>query len=1415
MMKKLVLLYFLMLLCTSKVLAAGPWYSNTTGTATINGSNSSGWSTSSSGPFATQKISTGDVIILQGCAVTVSVASTVSNVTMTSGSSITTNGVLTVTGTLTSNGSTVTFGTSTNNIILAAGAIVNNFVQSGAGAFTINGSCSLTGTNTFSGAFLFANTNLGYKVTLGNSNTFGTTINNGTGNFFIGSSSSALSLGGAATLYFDQTTPGTTNVLSSLVLTGSANPSINNLLTITSTFTLGTSNGITLSNSGYLKFTGASFTTGGGIITATASSSNVFEIGGSSAVTIPAAITTSTSLFANNSNVTISNSGGVTWAGILGGHTTTLNNLTINGGYLIMNNNNANAAEVITVGGTLSGSGQYSLFSGAAAGSKISMANGSTISGFVQSAIAPNVMNFASNATVNFVGTNSLTAGPYCFSGVIINLASSNTSFAAGLNGLTPTIQGSNTATLSVGGGTLSFSQTGANNQLASLSISAATTLSNPLTVTSLNLLAGQLTNTGSLTLSNGGTIAITSGTISSATNLFTSNVNVTYNGAVTTGNELPNNIGTGNLTINANVLLNAGLTLNNLLIASNVLLNTTTQTITINGTAILNSGSILNTSTGQITISGATTVNSNATIGASSSQLTFNGLLTLNTNALLSMGASTVTANSGLAGTGSVSTNGGVLIIGGGNTPLNLASSPNNSLQSLMINLNNSTNIVTLGSSLILMGGLNIQNGILDITGQNLNITGIVSSVANTGTLSGSPTSGLTLTNVTGTLNMTPNTRMLNNVTVNSGTAIQLNDSLNIYGLLAVKSNAALNTQGYLTLISNSSATAAIDSLSGILLGNVTVQRYISSKTARKYSFVGSPVAGSTIRNAWQQQMYITGSGSGGVPCGSTNGDGGATDKYNSNGFDRTVMNASGMFFYANTLVSGTHWTSVTNPDTTLLYPGKGYKINIRGDRNSVSVSCQNQLNSTFSTPPAPVTLSASGTVQTGRTVVNLNSPNSNPYTLIANPFPCPISFTAFQDSNASLINAKIWTYSPFGNGSYTTFIPAIGAIPAAITNPAIGYDNTTGDYIASGQAFFVEAANLNTASDSVIFNEVHKVSGAGIPNTKLFGTSTFPMVRVGLSTTSGSYLDEVLIRFDSMGSKKYDAKFDAVSFGGGSASITTLKQGKGLAIATSPANYAADTVQIGINSASTGSFHLSFSDFVGMTKAPIILLRDKFLSINQDIRLNPVYDFNITTDTLCQGNNRFEIVFNNSGILPLNFINISATKSDGGAIVKWQVENETNTATYMVERSIDGIDFAEITTTFAKGMGVYFIKDGTLPANATTIYYRIKAFEKDGSFSQSRLAKLTTNNSPLTTILISPNPVKDVLNITLGDEIEEIYSIRVLSLEGTQLIKKEGISGNRNTISLNAGSLSNGIYIAKLTDANGNTLIQRFVKQ
>jgi hypothetical protein len=199
----------------------------------------------------------------------------------------------------------------------------------------------------------------------------------------------------------------------------------------------------------------------------------------------------------------------------------------------------------------------------------------------------------------------------------------------------------------------------------------------------------------------------------------------------------------------------------------------------------------------------------------------------------------------------------------------------------------------------------------------------------------------------------------------------------------------------------------------------------------------------------------------------------------------------------------------------------------------------------------------------------VAMNNPSIHSYTLLANPYPSQISFTAFQASNSN-INNKMWTYSPFGNGNYTTLLQGI------VVNAAAGYDNTSGAIIANGQAFFVEA-NTN---GNVTFHESHK-STSLIPNTKYFDSTSDSLIRIGLKTPNHILLDETVIRFNKNGKKQYTPTIDAESFNSAAQTLAILKGNNRMAIATYPNNGAADTIHLSVSSSVNGSFQLSFSDF------------------------------------------------------------------------------------------------------------------------------------------------------------------------------------------------------------------------------------------
>ena len=643
---------------------------------------------------------------------------------------------------------------------------------------------------------------------------------------------------------------------------------------------------------------------------------------------------------------------------------------------------------------------------------------------------------------------------------------------------------------------------------------------------------------------------------------------------------------------------------------------------------------------------------------------------------------------------------------------------------------------------------------------------------------------------------------KQISNLVINNPAGITLLDSLIVTGSINPK-NGVLNTAGKLFLKSDSLGTGRINQGSGNYInGLVTVQRYISPKAVRKYSFIGSPVI-QTIQNSWQKEIYITGAGTGGTPCGNTTGNGGATDKYNSNGFDRTTTNLPSMFTYQATPVNGSRWVPVPNTDKTYLTPGIGYKVNIRGNRNSTTYDCTNQLNSGAPGAPEAVTLVATGTVVTGDVVIKLNDTAQQKYTLLANPYLSQISYASFKAANPT-INPKIWTYSPFGNNNYTTYASGV------IVNGAEGYDNTFGDYIAEGQAFFVEA-NQN---GNVVFQENQKTNGV-VPNAKYFGTTIQKMIRVGLKTVANDPLDEVVALFNSIGSKIVTAN-DAISFNGGSQVLTIIKSGTKLAIATLPETIVNDTISLGVTSTTVGTFRLSFGDYSGIDTSISIILKDNFMNTTQDIRHNQTYYFNVTTDTKSAGTSRFQIILAREGkTLPVNFTSITAVENNAGVSVKWQVAQETNIASYEVERSVDGTNFENVAFVKATVSSSYTAIDNNLPTNVSSLYYRIKSIEEDGTFVYSATTKLTTNNSPLTSINIYPNPVQSQLNVTVDNSSSKNFTMNIFTIQGKQVISKSNLTTSTAVFHVDASNLTSGIYVVELTDDKGNILKEKFVKQ
>jgi len=428
-------------------------------------------------------------------------------------------------------------------------------------------------------------------------------------------------------------------------------------------------------------------------------------------------------------------------------------------------------------------------------------------------------------------------------------------------------------------------------------------------------------------------------------------------------------------------------------------------------------------------------------------------------------------------------------------------------------------------------------------------------------------------------------------------------------------------NAGGRLVLKSTIIGTARIADITngGInsgnsISGNIIQERYIPAKAARKWIFLTNPLTQS-IANSWQQQIHITGAGTGGNICPNLS--------TNSNGFDATLTNAPSMYTYDASKTQWQRWNVIPNTSVNL-EPGKAFRVNVRGDR---SLGCS-LLDGTNMIPSA-VTLSAEGAV--GNAQKNLGSftisyPNNGVgnYVFVGNPYSSNISFAALQADNWSNIGSTYAIYIPINPaGVYTYWDDNAGAFAGGS-----GYDDATGNIIANGQAVFLESAVAGNIS--INFNESQKTDEA---NIGYFRTARVFNEKLKISyLQNNNKIDEVVIRYanDAGINNNEKGKLDITSMNNGTY-ISSLKANKEMVVQTRDLKTLSnDEVWLNIGATESGTYQLSFNEFENFGVAEIFL-KDHYTNTTQNIKQNDKYEFSVEKNNAAtKGSARFSVVFN-----------------------------------------------------------------------------------------------------------------------------------------------------------------------------------------
>jgi hypothetical protein len=184
----------------------------------------------------------------------------------------------------------------------------------------------------------------------------------------------------------------------------------------------------------------------------------------------------------------------------------------------------------------------------------------------------------------------------------------------------------------------------------------------------------------------------------------------------------------------------------------------------------------------------------------------------------------------------------------------------------------------------------------------------------------------------------------------------------------------------------------------------------------------------------------------------------------------------------------------------------------------------------------------------------------------------------------------------------------------------------------------------------------------------------------------------------------------------------------------------------------------------------------------------------------------------------LPLKLQSFGGNASNCTATLKWLTSNEVNVDKFEVESSVDGSIFTLVNTVPAKCNNNqtscnYQIE---IPQQQSA-FYRLKMYDKDGTFSYSQVISIQANCDSKSQLEIYPNPsINSVTTVKyFHNRIAQQAQLMVTTLQGKQVINQPIVLKNgTNSLLLNASSLSAGTYLVKvvidkMTQVNSKLLI------
>ncbi len=188
--------------------------------------------------------------------------------------------------------------------------------------------------------------------------------------------------------------------------------------------------------------------------------------------------------------------------------------------------------------------------------------------------------------------------------------------------------------------------------------------------------------------------------------------------------------------------------------------------------------------------------------------------------------------------------------------------------------------------------------------------------------------------------------------------------------------------------------------------------------------------------------------------------------------------------------------------------------------------------------------------------------------------------------------------------------------------------------------------------------------------------------------------------------------------------------------------------------------------------------------------------------------------IGFNISATLPVSLTDFTVVKDGTKAKLKWATAQEVNTKEFIIEISVDGINYKPVTAVKAAGNSSVAVNYSAIDMNPGkgVNLYRLKMVDIDNKFEYSAVRRVNFDNNNLYSVY--PNPAKRIINIAVDNANGLTADAEIYDMQSRLLIKRK-ITATSQVTPVDISALSSGLFMLKIIAADGTVTLQKFIKQ